>query len=153
MMKIGIIGSRRYRNKTFVKRVINLLPSDTRVISGGCDGVDTWAVQYAKKLGLKTHEFIPEFQSREAFFSRNRLIAINTDVLIAFIPLGQMRSGAWNTINYQREFKKPYVVFDEHGDTWDREWKTKTLIKLINIHEQWTQIQQKIHKESRRITS
>ena len=56
-MNIGIVGSRRRLDKQSVLNLVDNLPKDAIVISGGCIGVDTWAVERAKQRGLKVQVF------------------------------------------------------------------------------------------------
>lgn len=103
--------------------MVDTLPMDVRVVSGGCEGVDKWAIERAYLRGLMGTEFLPKEKNKESYFARNRLIAEHSDGVIAFIPRGQLRSGTWNTINHCRQLDVPYTVFDENGETWDRKWK------------------------------
>ena len=121
----GIVGSRRYRNKTRVESFIDLLPQNTKVKSGGCVGVDSWAAAHAQFRGLDVQEFLPETNTREGYFARNELIAKRSTQVVAFIPRNQMRSGAWNTIKWCRIHGSPYIVLDEDGNIWDRKWAVK----------------------------
>jgi predicted Rossmann fold nucleotide-binding protein DprA/Smf involved in DNA uptake len=123
IMNYGIIGSRKFKNRALVEAIVDQLPTDVKVISGGCEGVDKWAMNRAYLRGLNGTEFLPKMKTREAYFARNRLIAENSDTVIAFIPRGQYQSGTWNTINHCRRLNVPYVVLDEDGVGWDREWQ------------------------------
>lgn len=124
-MKIGIVGSRRYKNRARVEHMVDTLPTDAIIISGGCEGVDKWAINRGSLRALTGMEFLPKEKNKESYFARNRLIVENSDTVIAFIPRGQMRSGAWNTINHCRQLNVPYTVFDENGETWDRKWRSE----------------------------
>ena len=57
-MNIGIVGSRRWKNREDIEGLVNTLAADTTVVSGGARGVDTWATQSARKRGLKVVEFL-----------------------------------------------------------------------------------------------
>jgi len=122
--RVGIVGSRKFANRELVESFVRLCGAmygaDTHIVSGGCVGVDTWAADAAESLGLHVVEFLPKTKTREGYFARNKQIADNCDLLVAFIPKGQERSGAWNTCNWRRKAGLTYFVFDEEGQRWNR---------------------------------
>jgi predicted Rossmann fold nucleotide-binding protein DprA/Smf involved in DNA uptake len=61
MKKIAVIGTLEptEQQRQYVKDFISALDVDATVISGGARGIDTLAVQCAKKRGLKTICYIP----------------------------------------------------------------------------------------------
>lgn len=120
----GVVGSRKFNNRPLVETLVDRLPDKTVVVSGGCEGVDTWAVEQARPR-LGTIVYTPKKKDKAGFFARNQRIAVNSDFVYAFIPQGQMKSGAWNTINWCRKHHVEYVVFNQHGEAWDRKWKSK----------------------------
>ena len=85
-MKYAIVGSREYANETLVRKFIRLLPKDSIIISGGATGPDSWAVDEAKKQGLKTIVFLAEWDKfgKRAGYLRNITIVNECDKLIAF---------------------------------------------------------------------
>lgn len=127
---IVVIGSRKYRDMWKVLEVLlrdvfpgNLL-KDTVIMSGKCpmlDSVDNWVVDFAQISNYYTLEVPARKNRKEEYFKRNLIMAHYADEIVAFIPRGQLKSGAWNCIS---EFKKlgktDYRVFDENGDQWDR---------------------------------
>lgn len=72
----------------------------TKVVSGACPmgGIDVWAIEEAKKLGVDTLEFPPAVNRWEGtkdqpgFHQRNMQIAEASDIVISFVltefPLG-----------------------------------------------------------------
>jgi len=54
-MKVAIIGSRKVKNpKVILKKMLEELPAEcTEIVSGGTEGVDMLAEQFAKQRGLK----------------------------------------------------------------------------------------------------
>lgn len=126
---VGVVGSRSYPNESLVEKHIQYLGmlgyyyNGVTIISGGCEGVDQWAVEYAEECGYHTIEYLPESHDKKGYFARNKQIAKECDLIVAFIPKNQYKSGTWNTIKYTRQFGKPYVVIDEDGRKWDRNWK------------------------------
>lgn len=90
------------------------------------DSVDNWAIDWASRNNYKTKEYPSKENKREFFFDRNREMAEAADRLIAFVPRGQLRSGAWNCVNWFRKFGKTnYQIYDEKGEQWEREWANK----------------------------
>ena len=58
-MNVGIVGSRTYPQLEMVEFLINEFPQGITVISGGAVGVDSKAVETAKKAGLDVLEYLP----------------------------------------------------------------------------------------------
>lgn len=109
-IKIAIVGSREWsprdrdRAQRSVVAFVNTLPADAIVISGGAEGVDTWAETAAKARGLKfkSHgpskylptDRAPTFaEKREALFARNTDIANECDVGAALISADRKKGG------------------------------------------------------------
>ena len=131
-MKVAIVGSRRYENKKkikdFVFRIKEQYGSDTIIVSGGCKtGADKYAKKYALELGLQYEEYPPFHEVHNLyctipatsyskpynvryFFVRNKQIAENSDVIVAFIPEGAKADGTMNTISYAKKFEKKYII-------------------------------------------
>lgn len=82
-MKVAVIGSRGL----IVKRLEKYLPEGTtEIVSGGAEGVDTSAKEYALEHGLKITEFIPQYNKygRAAPLKRNLSIIEYDDLVLAF---------------------------------------------------------------------
>ena len=82
-MKIAIIGS---RNLT-VDNLGKYLPEGvTEIVSGGAQGIDTCAREYANANGIKLTEFLPEYEKygKGAPLRRNLLIIDYADEIFAF---------------------------------------------------------------------
>ena len=94
MLRIGIVGSRRYTNKELVVKTVNDLPEGVTIVSGGCKGPDKWAEEAAVSRGLDVKIFEPYFRRKGHeffgkyavwhFFARNAEIADDSDVVMAF---------------------------------------------------------------------
>lgn len=132
-IRVGLIGSRSYENKKRIKDLIfhikNKYGTETVVISGGCPtGADRYAKKYALELGLQYEEFPPAHHQHNLycrfgeehygkpykvsnFFKRNKQIAIFSDVVIGFIPLGEKASGTMYTINATKKLNKKTQIF------------------------------------------
>ena len=119
-MNIGIVGSRRWKNREDIEGLVNTLAADTTVVSGGARGVDTWATQAARKRGLKVVEFLPESQPNgspkwkytQAYYARNRQIAEYSDVIYAFVA-SDRKGGTENTIKHANEIGTPVNIINE----------------------------------------
>lgn len=115
-MKYGIVGSRSRKDKETVFSFINGLNPDDIVISGGCRGVDSWAVAAARASGLETKEFLPalagcryKWELTEAYYARNKQIADACDILIAFVSTSR-KGGTENTIKHAEKLGKKVVI-------------------------------------------
>lgn len=81
-MRLAIIGSRNI-SKFDLTPVIP--PGVTTIVSGGAQGVDTIARQYAKVKGIRLVEFFPQYDryGRAAPIIRNKQIIENADKVLA----------------------------------------------------------------------
>ena len=107
-MKIAVIGS---RNLT-VDDLEKYLPKDTtEIVSGGANGIDNCARNYALSHDLKLTEFLPEYSryGRGAPLKRNLKIIEYADVVIAFWD--RQSKGTKNVIE---NCKKLNVKVDVH---------------------------------------
>ena len=111
-MKYEIVGSRKRLDKHSVINFVKSLKNDDIVISGGCQGVDTWAEETAKSLGIKTIIYKPDLENIknkgdmiQRYYDRNKRIAQESDILIAFVSLDR-KDGTENTIKYVKELGK-----------------------------------------------
>jgi predicted Rossmann-fold nucleotide-binding protein len=119
-MNIGIVGSRRWKNKEAIENLVNTLPADTTVVSGGAHGVDTWATEAARKRGLKVVEFLPESQPNgspkweytKAYYARNRQIAEYSHIVYAFVAPDR-KGGTENTIKHAKDLGTPVNIINE----------------------------------------
>lgn len=116
-MNVGIVGSRRYRYKEKVDKLVNSLNKEDIVVSGGCVGVDKWAETRAKERGLKTLIFRPrvmnfanKFKVIESYYARNKQIAEASDIIYAFVV--DNRGGTWNTIKHAKKLNKKVVIME-----------------------------------------
>ena len=82
-MKIAIIGSRNI----FVDNLGQYLPENTtEIVSGGANGVDSCAEEYAESNKIKLKEFLPEYEKfgKGAPLKRNIQIIEYADEVLAF---------------------------------------------------------------------
>ena len=112
MLKVGIIGSRRFPSPElvigFVKAISNY---DIMIISGACpNSPDQWAVDAAKTLSIPYKEYPADWNGmgKAAGFARNTTIAQESDVVIAFHYNGS--KGTLDTIIKAIKLRKPAVT-------------------------------------------
>jgi hypothetical protein len=84
-MNVGIVGSRDFAPLSLVAAVVNRLPDDTVIVSGGAQGVDHAAEVYAKGR-LRCIVFPADWRKhgRAAGFLRNTDIVNSSQYVIAF---------------------------------------------------------------------
>ena len=107
-MKVAIFGSRNLS----VEKIEVFLPKEvSEIVSGGAKGIDTCAVEYAKKQGLLYKEFFPKYSrfGRAAPLKRNEDIAEYADFGIAFWD--GVSKGTAHTVSLFRKKKKEIKVF------------------------------------------
>ncbi len=110
-MKIGIVGNRTGWNYERIKEVLDKHVNDNDIlISGGAEGVDSFAQQYAKEKGLEFRIIYPNFKlpSPKRYFDRNTKITFKSDMLIAFDK--KQHSGTLNTINTAKRQNKAVII-------------------------------------------
>ena len=91
-MKIGVVGCNSRKDKDTVESLIVDLPDDSTIVSGGNDGVDSWAIEAARNRGLKTIELYPyiappdspAWEIKKSVKSHAKKIVENSEVIYAF---------------------------------------------------------------------
>ena len=119
-MNVGIVGSRRWKNRAAIESLVKTFPPNTTVVSGGARGVDSWAVEYARKCGLKVKEFLPDlpmngnprWEYTKAYHARNRQIAEHSHVVYAFVAPDR-KGGTENTIKHAEDLGVPVNIINE----------------------------------------
>lgn len=118
-MRVGIVGSRRRSDRDSVARLVKSLKRTDIVVSGGCRGVDTWAIQEADKRSMSHAEHLPLIlpamgrdEVVQAYYDRNRLVAENVDVLYCFVA-SDRTGGTENTIKWAKLAGVKIVIMAE----------------------------------------
>ena len=105
-MKVAVVGSRGIKIADIDKH----LPEAEEIVSGGAEGVDACAAEYARRKGLPLTEFLPQYKryGRAAPIVRNKQIVDYADRILAFWD-GSSR-GTLSVIKYAERQKKPCEV-------------------------------------------
>ena len=106
-MKLAVIGSRNLKNIV----IDGYIPDEAvEIISGGAEGVDALAAEYAKKKGLRLTVFLPQYEHYgfAAPIVRNKAIVDYADKIIAFWN-GNSR-GTLSVIKYAKKSGKPCEI-------------------------------------------
>jgi len=109
-LKVAIVGSRDYPRLDQVQRYVRELPEFTTILSGGARGVDSCAVETARRRGLEIVEYLADWDGlgRRAGMVRNAQIVGAADLVVAFWD-GKSR-GTKNAIDHARNMVKPFAV-------------------------------------------
>ncbi len=120
-MKIAVVGARQYPNADRVRAFIRSLPPDWEIVSGGADGVDTWAQEEAEMEHRSFTVFYADWDrvGRAAGMLRNTEIATYCDACVAFVD-GPSR-GTLDTVKKAAGQRKPVWTVDATDDvpTWE----------------------------------
>ena len=103
-MKLAVVGSRGIKECD----LDSLVPLETtEIISGGARGVDTLAVEYARKRGIPVREFFPDYEryGRKAPLIRNEQIVVACDQVLAVWD--GHSSGTMYTVRLAHSLGKP----------------------------------------------
>ena len=114
-MKLAIVGAVILKDsphevKDIIRSEINRL-KPTEIISGGAEGVDTFAEEVANELGLKKTIFLPEKKCWEFFKKRNIQIANECDQLLRIASDRSKTYGSGWTRDRAVEMGKPTKEF------------------------------------------
>ena len=134
MLKIGIVGSRQFLDRSvihdFITELISVHGTDITIISGGCNtGADFIAKTSALKHGVKYTEFPPFHDAHNEYCSlppelfglphsngyyhqRNKLIAEHSDIIVGFVPKGILSRGTNSTLSFAHTLNKPTLKTD-----------------------------------------
>jgi len=133
VIKIGIVGSRKWKNKEKIQAVVDQCLArygqNLTVVSGGAKGADSLGKLVALEKGLQYIEYNPaheawneysgkpkEWYGKEYrvgnFFERNTFIAEDSDILFAFIPEGWQSNGTMDTVGKVEKMNKPCFIIN-----------------------------------------
>ena len=102
-MKIAIVGSR----SIMIDNLGDYIDNVTEIVSGGANGVDKCAANYARARGIKLTEFFPEYDKygKAAPIVRNKKIVDYADKVIVFWD--GKSGGSLSVIKYAEKIGKP----------------------------------------------
>lgn len=114
-MNIAIVGSRDFPKLDLVTEFVNMLPSDSVIVSGGARGVDRTAETAARARGLQCIIHKPDWDrdGRRAGLARNGLIVRDCEdgALVAFWD-GKSR-GTQDSIRKATVFERKLMIVRE----------------------------------------
>ena len=107
-MKLAIIGSRSITKIDIKKYIPNGV---TEIVSGGANGVDALAKEYAISNNIKYTEFLPDYAryKKGAPLKRNQLIAEYSDACLVFWN-GKSKGTKYTFELFQSLNKETYLV-------------------------------------------
>lgn len=88
------------------------------------DNPDIWSEDWADEFCFHPPIIHPaKVKNKNGYFARNKLIARDSEILLAFIPKGQYRSGTWNTVKHfilKPDFNIDNLyIYDQFGRLWE----------------------------------
>ena len=109
-MKLAVVGSRTFNNYAFLEETLDHLGKIDLIISGGAEGADTLAEQYAinRKIPTKIHWPDWEKYGKAAGPIRNADIIRDCDEVVAFWD-GHSR-GTQSSVKLAGEMGKPVCI-------------------------------------------
>ena len=122
-MNIGIVGARKYKDKSPVVELVNSLPADSVIVTSGCAGVCTWVREEAEKRNMEVVVYSPDLQNIRAWFEvakryyqRNKELVEACDFLYAFVSQEDGFAGGTRfEVKYALKLKKPVQLHWENG--------------------------------------
>jgi len=111
-MKLLVVGSRSIKDSKIVYGYLDIFIKKRNIeelISGGANGVDTIAKQYANDRNIPFKEFIPDWSiGKHAGFIRNEVMFKECDVCIGFWD-GESK-GTKHNIKLSKKYNKPLYM-------------------------------------------
>jgi len=125
MYYVAIVGSRRRTDRERVSMLVaklHMCYGYLTIVSGGCEGPDTWAAEIAWKLGIPViehrpvlcRESMPAWAYTRAYYKRNALIAQECDEMFAFVALDR-KGGTENAIRCAIKLNKRVTIILPDG--------------------------------------
>lgn len=109
-MRLAIVGSRKIKDIDLREFLRDMNEQPDVIISGGANGIDTLAAEYAVKNGIELIVIRPDYDKygRAATHIRNRQIVEQSDAVLAIWD-GESR-GTLSTINSAKRLRKEIKV-------------------------------------------
>lgn len=111
----AIVGSEYWPNSSYEDMIKDLIrvrleaQQPDRVVSGGANGVDRWAVEVARELGIAIEQILPKRRQwvPDGFRDRNMAIAQTCTRLLAIRSKSARRYGSGWTADYAEGLGRP----------------------------------------------
>lgn len=106
-MKLAVIGSRTFADYPLLVETLNKVKTPiTCLVSGGARGADALAEAWAKRRGIPTQIFLPDYNAhgRRAPLERNKLIVAEADNVLAFWD--GVSTGTMQAVNHAKALGK-----------------------------------------------
>ena len=109
-MRLATVGSRKIKDIDLREFLRDMNEQPDVIISGGANGIDTLAAEYAVKNGIELIVIRPDYDKygRAATHIRNRQIVEQSDAVLAIWD-GESR-GTLSTINSAKRLRKEIKV-------------------------------------------
>ena len=115
-MIYAIVGARKRKDREAVTQFVDSLAQDDVVISGDAKGVDSWAIEAARRRGLETRIYQADttgckhrWEYANAYYARNARLAMECNILVAFVA-PERKGGTENTIRHAQKLKRRIII-------------------------------------------
>lgn len=107
-MKVAVIGSRTFTDKKLLEEELDKLNIEL-LISGGAQGADTLAENYARERNISVLIFKPDYQrhGKGAPLVRNKEIVNHAEIIVAFWD--KKSRGTKFTVDYAKNKQLPVI--------------------------------------------
>lgn len=112
---VGVVAFTGHRNKRARESDLDMIKErhpNALWVHGGAEGFDSQVEMYARKHGITTQVYWPDFRkygSPRALFERNERIVEHGEILYALYD-GRPRGGTYHAINYAKKIGKPIII-------------------------------------------
>ena len=104
MPYVGIVGARKYKCQTSVKRLVLSLSEESTIVTSNCKGVCSWSQHYARSRKMEVLVYSPDltdirskFDVADRYYQRNKELVEKCDLIHAFLSASDGYS-RWNKI-------------------------------------------------------
>lgn len=115
--RIAVVGSRVFGDYDLLDNVLKeFVEPEDLIISGGAIGADSMAQRWVKENGgsILIHYPNKKLHGQSAPFVRNRFIAEDAEIVLAFYASGKFQQGGTaNTVNHARELGREIHEYEE----------------------------------------